>query len=971
MRKFIAYAWILPLLFSHFSFAQIQGNGGTPPGFKWVEDTRSINEIAFPKPDVDALKAEDALVDGKGIAPWRFGAIHYTQISPYSHGEWISTQDGGAIWQLKLSSPEALTMNLAFENTIIPEGNELYVYNEEKSFILGAFTQNHVYEGQLGTELLPGSVIVVEYYVPAVNMQNKGNFTITKVVHGYRSAGEFQEKAFGSSGNCNMNVACPDGSPWADQIRSAVMLVSGSNGFCSGALINNTLQDGKPYVLTANHCYSNPATWIFRFNWQSPTCANPSSSPSFQSLSGAVLRSRRTPSDFCLVEITGGLSGGTVPASYNAYFSGWNNGNAAPSGTVSIHHPSGDIKKISFDDNAASAVQAMGSSEAASSWQVVWDRNTTTEGGSSGSPLFDQNYRIIGQLWGGSASCSNQTGPDYYGRLFNSWNPTGSNSTNQLKHWLDPNNTGATTIDGYDPNAVTYSLDAQMMAVLSPTGTACIGPVNPQVTIKNNGTTTLTSANIIYRIDAGAPVSLNWTGSLASGASTNVNLATFSTTAGTHSFTARISSPNGGSDQNALNDSLTVSFTLNSVTPTALPIAQGFESTFVPAGWQLGNPDGAMSWAKSNTVGFNSTASAWMNNFAYNGAGQLDYLISPTFSLTGQSSGSISFDVAYARYSNSYSDGLKVEISNDCGATWTEIYNKTGGTLATAPNTTSPFVPTASQWRSENIDLTPYANQAALQIRFVGVCGYGNNLYLDNINIQSGAPAAPVASFTPNSPTGCVNSPLSFTNTSSGVVSGVVWTFTGGNPTTSTANSPSVSYASPGSYPVVLTVTGPGGTTVANATVTIYSNPTPSIIANGNILSTGSFNSYQWYRNGAAISGANAANYTITQGGAYTVRVTDANGCVGTSSAFVSTLSEQENLLDFIQIFPNPTDDILFVRHNAQIHMQIALFNALGQKVYMTEGTELQIPVSNLASGIYLIEVQAQGKKALSKVIVK
>lgn len=827
MRKLVAYAWILPLLFSHFSFAQIQGNGGTPPGLKWVEDTRSINEIAFPKPDVDALKAEDALVDGKGIAPWRFGAIHYTQISPDSHGEWLSTQDGGAIWQLKLSSPEALTMNLAFENTIIPEGNELYVYDEDKSFILGAFTQNHVYEGQLGTELLPGSVIVVEYYVPAVNMQNKGNFTITKVVHGYRSAAEFQEKAFGSSGNCNMNVACPDGSPWADQIRSAVMLVSGSNGFCSGALINNTLQDGKPYVLTANHCYSpnpNPATWIFRFNWQSPTCANPSSSPTFQSLSGAVLRSRRTPSDFCLVEITGGLSGGTVPASYNAYFSGWNNGNAAPSSTVSIHHPSGDIKKISFDDNAASAVQAMGSVEPASSWQVVWDRNTTTEGGSSGSPLFDQNQRIIGQLWGGSASCSNQTGPDYYGRLYNSWNPSGSNSTNQLKYWLDPNNTGATTIDGYDPNAVTYNLDAQMIAVLNPTSTACQGPVNPEVTIKNNGTTTLTSANIIYRIDAGAPVSQNWSGSLASGDSTNVNLATFSTTAGTHSFTARITNPNGGTDQNVLNDSLTVSFTLNAITPTALPIAQGFQSTFVPAGWQLGNPDGAMTWAKTNTVGFNSTASAWMNNFAYSGAGQLDYLISPTFSLTGQSTGSISFDVAYARYNNSYSDGLKVEISNDCGATWTEIYNKAGGTLATAPNTISSFVPTSSQWRTENIDLTPFANQAALQIRFVGVCGYGNNLYLDNINIQSG---------------------------------------------------------------------------------------------------------------------------------------------------FVSTLSEQENLLDFIQIFPNPTDDILFVRHNAQIHMQIALFNALGQKVYMTEGTELQIPVSNLASGIYLIEVQAQGKKALSKVIVK
>ena len=100
------------------------------------------------------------------------------------------------------------------------------------------------------------------------------------------------------------------------------MLVSGSSGFCSGALINNTQNDGKPYVLTANHCYSNPANWIFRFNWQSESCSNPGTSPSFQSLSGAVLRSRRTPSDFCLVEITGGLVNGTVPLDYNPFSPG-------------------------------------------------------------------------------------------------------------------------------------------------------------------------------------------------------------------------------------------------------------------------------------------------------------------------------------------------------------------------------------------------------------------------------------------------------------------------------------------------------------------------------------------------------------------------------------------------------------------------------------------------------------------------
>src|SRR5690606_28085109 len=252
-----------------------------------------------------------------------------------------------------------------------PEGNELYVFNPSGDFVLGKFTSKHLYKGTLGAELVPGNTVLVEYYIPEKNKNKAGFVEVGTVTHGYRSSNEFQEKVFGVSGSCNMNVNCPDGSPWVNQRNSALMLVSGSNGFCSGALINNTLNDGTPYVLTANHCYSNPASWIFRFNWQADGCSDPGSSPSFQSLSGAVLRARRQPSDMCLVEITAGaLENGTVPEAYNPYFAGWNNSNTPPTSTISIHHPSGDIKKISFDDNPASAEQAMNSTEPASSWRV-------------------------------------------------------------------------------------------------------------------------------------------------------------------------------------------------------------------------------------------------------------------------------------------------------------------------------------------------------------------------------------------------------------------------------------------------------------------------------------------------------------------------------------------------------------------------------------------------------------------------
>lgn len=724
-----------------FSYSQIHGNGGTPIGFKVAEDLKSIPNVYFSSPDIDALRAEDAEVDGKGIAPWRYGYNNNTDLDFNNSGRWINLGDNGRIWQLKITCEQALTVNLLFTKTEIPNGNQLFVYNPDKSFILGAYTDKWIYEGELFTELVPGSTIIVEYYVSPENINNPGNIHIEKVVHGYRTAAEFTQKAFGSSGSCNMNVACNDAQGWEDPIRSTVMLATSTqqgSGFCTGALINNTANDGKPYVLTANHCYSTPTSWFFRFNWQSATCANPGSIPTFQSLNGAILRAKRIPSDFCLVEITGGLSNGTVPQSFNPYFSGWNRSNTAPNSSVSIHHPSGDIKKISFDDQPATASNGMNSSEANSQWRVVWDRNTTTEPGSSGSPLFDHNKRIIGQLWGGQASCSNQTGPDYYGRIYNSWEPAGSNTTNQLKYWLDPAGSGQTEIDGYDPYFVSLTLDARLESIISPTLTSCNTTITPSVQIKNGGTSALTSATVSYRIDNGSWVNQNWTGNLATGASATVTFASTTVAAGTHTFRARVTNPNGGTDLNLANDSVTTSFQVLNTTPVTLPITEGFEGSFVPNGWSLNNPDNSVTWAKF-AAGSNSANSARVNNFNYtDGAGQKDYLTSPFFAFTSSDSAKITFDLAYARYNNNnaYYDELAVEVSSDCGANWTSVYSKSGSALATATNTTNNFVPnTQSQWRTETINLNSYMNLGPIQVRFVSTSKFGNNVYIDNINI--------------------------------------------------------------------------------------------------------------------------------------------------------------------------------------------------------------------------------------------
>jgi hypothetical protein len=410
------------------------------------------------------------------------------------------------------------------------------------------------------------------------------------------------------------------------------MLVSGGSGFCSGALINNTQNDGKPYVLTANHCYSNPASWVFRFNWQSSTCSNPGASPTFQSLSGAALRSRRTPSDFCLVEITGGLVNGTVPLDYNPYFSGWDKSGTIPTSTVSIHHPSGDIKKISFDDNTATISQAMGSTEANSTWTVQWDRNTTTEGGSSGSPLFDQNHRIIGQLWGGGASCQNLTAPDYYGRVSSSWEPAGSNSTNQLKHWLDPLNSGAAFIDGFDPtNASTVALDAAISGATLTAQALCVDNYQPSVSLLNIGTTTLTSAQISYQIDNGTAQQYNWSGTLNQWQAQTITLPTVQLAAGAHTFTATVSNPNQALDENSSNNQSAANINVTAVPETidilkvTLLTDDYADETYVElrnaAGavvWSDGNESVAGNFGTSNFPAPNDPTTPLQNNTTYN-----------------------------------------------------------------------------------------------------------------------------------------------------------------------------------------------------------------------------------------------------------------------------------------------------------------------------------------------------------------
>jgi len=421
--------------------------GGTPVSFDKLS-LSAIETVRTDSVDVEAYLAEDRIERAEGL-PFRFGAPFDVNYNIYNSGTWDELADGGRIWRLKIESPGAFSINLLYEHFFMPPGAEMFVYSADREMVLGAFTErNNKDHGQFSTAPVKGDACVVEYYEPA-EVRGQGVVAISRIVHGYRDIFNFGgtkgTDGFGSSGFCNNNINCPEGDPWQDEKRGVCMvLLSGGSRWCSGSLVNNVRQDGTPYFLTANHCLGSEATWIIMFKYESPTCDN-IDGPTNYTISGTTLRASYSTSDFGLLELSS-----TPPEAYEPYYNGWSNINTASQSSTAIHHPSGDIKKISFDYDPVTSTNYL-STSGTTHWRVGNWEDGTTEGGSSGSPLFDQNHRIVGQLHGGYASCTSITA-DWYGKFSLSWNGGGSASS-RLRDWLDPDNTGVQTLDGYDPYA--------------------------------------------------------------------------------------------------------------------------------------------------------------------------------------------------------------------------------------------------------------------------------------------------------------------------------------------------------------------------------------------------------------------------------------------------------------------------------------------------------------------------------------
>ena len=454
MKKITFSVLIHILIFASInnSFSQIS-IGGTPLSFTKNINLSDIDKVFLQAPNKNIIEKQDKFFEKNG-QEYRVGFSITAELSPENSGTWTELKDGSKIWRLEIISEGAKAIGLYYDRFYIPNGGKLFIYSEDKKQLKGAYSSiNNPNKQEFATELITGDKVILEYNQPAFVTENLDIF-IGEISYIYRSVANYKKGINWTepSEDCEVNINCsPVGDNWQNEKRGVakILIKDGSNYFlCSGTLINNTNQDCTPYFLTAYHCSGNASAsdhnqWIFYFNYESGTCTTPTNEPSSNSLTG------------CSVKTTSDINGGTdlqllelntaPPQSYNPYYNGWSRETSASPSGVGIHHPSGSIKKISsYTSNLQTATYTGAASNV--HWKVNWSSNDNgwgvTEGGSSGSPIFNNNGLVVGTLTGGLASCNAQSDPDYYGKMDKHW------TYGSLSTYLDPGNTGATTLQG-------------------------------------------------------------------------------------------------------------------------------------------------------------------------------------------------------------------------------------------------------------------------------------------------------------------------------------------------------------------------------------------------------------------------------------------------------------------------------------------------------------------------------------------
>lgn len=463
---------------------QATARRGEPP---YTLQPRAKLARVLPVVDLPAIDAASRRLEIDEAASRKLGASTKREriadprelsLTPQRDGVWDTLADGSRLWRAQVRVAGATDLRLAFRRYLLPPGATLYLIGAD-GYYQGPYAAGDG-TGEAAREfhapVVPGDTVTIELRVPAASWPLADDaLELVRIGAGFRDlfAREPIDPAKlgspGRSGACNVDVVCPLGAPYVDESRAVAhyeFFDDDERGYyiCSGTLLNNTARDRRNYFLTATHCISSPAeaaSMVLYWNYQSMRCGSLVAPPDGwfnDEQRGATLRAARADVDVTLVELDE-----TPQPDWHVYYAGWDANGAAPGGTIGIHHPSGDAKKITAGPAPSVVANCTVDVPTAADthWQTGPYSHGTTEGGSSGSALFvpagsSGQKRVIGTLTGGDAACLGSQpnfATDCYGRLASAWN--GGSAATRLRDWLDPANSNAKAIDGLDSRSTT------------------------------------------------------------------------------------------------------------------------------------------------------------------------------------------------------------------------------------------------------------------------------------------------------------------------------------------------------------------------------------------------------------------------------------------------------------------------------------------------------------------------------------
>ncbi|MGI6411519.1 MAG: PKD domain-containing protein [Bacteroidales bacterium] len=909
---------ILFVLCANLLSAQIN-TGALPASFKHNLSFEQVDHISLYPPNMELIRSEDAEAEKNGTMMKVARLIPFTANIDNS-GTWERTSDGKNIWRLRVSSDGAKSCVLHFDEFELPQGSELFVYNPDRTVVLGPYTSTDNDDGgSYAIGVVYGQELIIEYIAPLAKSLTGQVKPIKPIIemsafsYFYRGAELYDNRAsanFGSSGSCMVNANCSEGNNWRAQQKGVARIYvveGGYGGWCSGTLVNNTNNDQTPYFLTADHCGGSATSyelgqWIFRFKYESAGCTA-TSEPSGSNITGCTKKARGPlsgGSDFLLLQLN---TTSTNLKNIGVVYNGWTaSPSASPSG-VSFHHPSGDIKKVSTYTSQLTTVSYGDGAATGAHWMVNWAStahgHSVTEGGSSGSPIFNNNGLVVGTLTGGSSYCTSPTSPDAYGKFSYHWTSNGTTNDKQLKPWLAPNSS-ATSCDYLDPNNV---------------GLVCNFSGTPTTVIVGN------SVSFTDLSTGGTITSRSWSfpgGSPSSSSSPSPTI--IYNTPGTYNVTLTVTAGSQNATETK-NGYITVveqgsGFTYDFEACTNFAVDQFSPCTTYDGDGSYTYSIQTVEFENQNYAGsfiaFNASAtnpSLAGGNWDAHGGSKCgacfsattppnnDWFITPKINLESNSSFSFWAKTANTNYGKERFNVL-ISTTNNNISSFTKIST---GTYTEAPTT----------WTKYNYDLNAYNGQG-VYLAIQCVSNDAHAFLIDDIEVLTtagGTVTAPVANFTANTTSGCAPLTVSFSDQSSNNATSWSWIFNGATPSSSISPNPTVIYNTPGIYSVTLTASNAGGSNTKTMT-----------------------------------------NYITV------------NDCAPVNDNFASKFS----------IYPNPTDGIVYI-DIPESKATVRISDILGKvvKVANLSSNQSSIDLSTLKSGMYFIEIQLSEAKYTSKLTIQ